>query len=286
MSLQTSFHELPQHYRDMLRNIPYLAQDEEFTLAKKWREEGDREAIDKIIASHLRLVAKMAQGYRGYGLSMADLIAEGHIGMMQAVKHFDPEKGFRFSTYAMWWIRASMQEYILNSWSLVKIGTTAAQKKLFFKLRQIKQKLGVTTLTPEQVGTIAKDLSLRERDVLMMQDRMQGGDHSLNAPLKEESGSASEWIDWVEDGHKNQEAALMDRDEHTKRKQLLDQALGALTKRERDIFHDRRLHEPPFTLDELSTKYTISRERVRQIEVASFVKLQRAIKFHTFGKMW
>lgn len=278
--------DLPDHYMNKIRNIPYLTNDEEFHLAKKWREQGDKDAVDKLVSSHLRLVAKMAQGYRGYGLPMADLIAEGHIGMMQAVKHFDPDKGFRFSTYAMWWIRASMQEYILNSWSLVKIGTTAAQKKLFFKLRTIKQKLGVHTLTPEQVSTIAKDMSVRESDVLMMQERMQGGDHSLNAPLKADSEGDSEWLDWLEDDTDNQELSLIHRDEHKKRKKLLNDALEALTERERNIFHDRRIHEPPMTLDDLSVKYAISRERVRQIELKSFEKLQKSIKFHTFGKLY
>lgn len=278
--------DLPDHYISKIKRIPYLTNDEEFHLAKKWREEGDKDAVDRLIASHLRLVAKMAQGYRGYGLPMSDLIAEGHIGMMQAVKHFDPERGFRFSTYAMWWIRASMQEYILNSWSMVKIGTTSAQKKLFFKLRTIKQKLGVQTLTPEQVSEVAKNLSVRESDVLLMQERMQGGDHSLNAPLKADNDSDSEWIDWVEDDKDSQELSLLHRDEYTKRKKLLDDALSALNEREREIFHDRRIHEPPMTLDELSEKYKLSRERVRQIELKAFEKLQKSIKFHTFGKLY
>lgn len=278
--------DLPEHYMRKIKSIPYLTNEEEFHLAKKWRDQGDKESIDKLVSSHMRLVAKIAQGYRGYGLPMSDLVAEGHIGMMQAVKHFDPERGFRFSTYAMWWIKASIQEYILNSWSLVKIGTTGAQKKLFFKLRQIKQRLNTHTLTPEQVSEIAKNLSVRESDVMMMQERMQGNDHSLNAPLKADGEGESEWIDWLEDETENPELSLVHRDEHQKRRKLLNDSLNALSERERHIFHDRRIHEPPMTLDELSVKYDISRERVRQIEMRAFEKLQKAIKFHTFGKLY
>lgn len=278
-------HDLNQGYLQKIRAIPLLTSDEEYVLAKQWREDGNKKAVEKIVTSHLRLVTKIAQGYRGYGLPISDLVAEGHVGVMQAMRHFDPERGFRFSTYAMWWIKASIQEYILNSWSLVKLGTTSAQKRLFFKLRSLKQKLGVHQLDPQQIKDIAEKMSVRPEDVVQMEERMSGMDHSLNAPLKEGNDSESEWIDWLSDERENQEHTLIQTNELEKRRHLLNKALDALTDRERKIFYDRRLHEPPFTLDELSHKYDISRERVRQIELKAFTKLQKAIKFHSFGQM-
>ncbi len=279
-------HDVNETYLQKIRSIPILSSEEEYVLAKEWRENGNRDAVDKLVTSHLRLVMKIAQGYRGYGLPITDLIAEGHVGVMQAMKHFDPDRGFRFSTYAMWWIKASMQEYILNSWSLVKLGTTSAQKRLFFKLRSMKQKLGVNHLHPEHIKDIAEKLGVRPKDVQQMEERMAGNDHSLNATLSEGSESESEWIDWLTDDRDNQEMNLMRDDELTKRRDLLSKSLDALTLRERDIFYDRRLHEPPFTLDELSHKYSISRERVRQIELKAFSKLIKAVKFHSFGQIF
>ncbi len=248
-------------------------------LAKRWREHSDPEAAQKLVTSHLRLVAKIAMGYRGYGLPLAELISEGNVGMMQAVKRFDPDRGFRLATYAMWWIRASIQEYILHSWSLVKMGTTAAQKKLFFNLRRLKgqiQAIEEGDLSPEHVKKIAAELDVPEADVVSMNRRLAAADHSLNAPLR--ADSEGEWQDWLVDETDDQETRLSERQELGVRRDLLRDAMAHLNERERDILAARRLKEEPATLEDLSQRYGISRERVRQIEVRAFDKLQRAIK--------
>jgi RNA polymerase sigma-32 factor len=256
-----------------------LEQDEEYMLAKRWREDNDTEAAHKLVTSHLRLVAKIAMGYRGYGLPLSELISEGNVGMMQAVKRFDPERGFRLATYAMWWIRAAIQEYILHSWSLVKMGTTAAQKKLFFNLRKLKgqmQAIDEGDLHPEQVETISERLNVPESDVINMNRRLGSPDHSLNAPLRQDGDG--EWQDWLVDEGENQESRLADSEEMSQRRQLLQEAMGALNDRERHILNERRLKENPTTLEDLSQEYGISRERVRQIEVRAFEKLQKAMR--------
>ncbi|HXS40999.1 MAG TPA: RNA polymerase sigma factor RpoH [Stellaceae bacterium] len=266
-------------YLQEIRKFPMLAADEEYMLAKRWREHEDPEAAHRLVTSHLRLVAKIAMGYRGYGLPLSELISEGNVGMMQAVKRFDPDRGFRLATYAMWWIRASMQEYILHSWSLVKIGTTAAQKKLFFNLRRLKgqiQAIEEGDLTPEHVAKIAKELDVPEGDVVSMNRRLLSPDHSLNAPVR--ADGEGEWQDWLVDETESQEAHLAGRQELGIRRDLLRDAMSHLTERERDILTERRLKEVPTTLEDLSDKYRISRERVRQIEVRAFEKLQKAIK--------
>lgn len=261
--------------------MPILTVDEEYQLAKKWREEGDRQAVEKLVSSHLRLVAKIAAGYRGYGLPINDLISEGNIGMMQAMKHFDPERGFRLSTYAIWWIKAAIQEYILHSWSMVKIGTTAAQKKLFFNLRKEKRAFNENEelyLTDEQTAEIAIRLGVKEAEVTEMNQRMISQDHSLNAPIRTSGEGDSEWVDWITDERDNQEVVAVELDELTKRRKLLDKAMMHLTQREQDVIVHRRLKEPGDTLEELSLKLGISRERVRQIEVKAFEKLQKTMK--------
>jgi RNA polymerase sigma-32 factor len=266
-------------YLQEIRKFPMLAADEEYMLAKRWREHEDPEAAHRLVTSHLRLVAKIAMGYRGYGLPLSELISEGNVGMMQAVKRFDPDRGFRLATYAMWWIRASMQEYILHSWSLVKIGTTAAQKKLFFNLRRLKgqiQAIEEGDLTPEHVAKIAKELDVPEGDVVSMNRRLLAPDHSLNAPVR--TDGEGEWQDWLVDETESQETHLAGRQELGIRRDLLRDAMRHLTERERDILTERRLKEVPTTLEDLSDKYRISRERVRQIEVRAFDKLQKAIK--------
>ena len=268
-----------QRYLQDIRQFPMLQPDEEYMLAKRWKEHGDAKAAQKLITSHLRLVAKIAMGYRGYGLPVAELISEGNVGMMQAVKRFDPDRGFRLATYAMWWIRASIQEYILHSWSLVKMGTTAAQKKLFFNLRKLKgqmQAIEEGDLTPEQVTKIATRLGVPEEEVVNMNRRLAGPDSSLNAPVKAEGDM--EWQDWLVDDTPNQEARLGDSQELGQRKNMLAAALKQLTDRERHIIVERRLVDEPKTLEDLSSKYGISRERVRQIEVRAFDKLQKAMK--------
>ena len=266
-------------YLSDIRKFPLLEPQEEFMLAKAWREHGDSKAAHRLVTSHLRLVAKIAMGYRGYGLPVAELISEGNVGMMQAVKRFDPDRGFRLATYAMWWIRASIQEYILHSWSLVKMGTTAAQKKLFFNLRKLKgqmQAIEEGDLTPEQVTKIATRLGVPEEEVVNMNRRLAGPDSSLNAPVKAEGDM--EWQDWLVDDTPNQEARLGDSQELGQRKNMLAAALKQLTDRERHIIVERRLVDEPKTLEDLSSKYGISRERVRQIEVRAFDKLQKAMK--------
>jgi RNA polymerase sigma-32 factor len=266
-------------YLSEIRKFPLLEPQEEFMLAKRWREHGESEAAHKLVTSHLRLVAKIAMGYRGYGLPVAELISEGNVGMMQAVKRFDPDRGFRLATYAMWWIRASIQEYILHSWSLVKMGTTAAQKKLFFNLRKLKgqmQAIEEGDLSPEQVSKIATRLGVPEEEVVNMNRRLAAPDSSLNAAVKAEGDM--EWQDWLVDDTPNQEARLGDSQEMSQRKHMLAQALKSLSDRERHIIVERRLVDEPKTLEDLSSKYGISRERVRQIEVRAFDKLQKAMK--------
>jgi RNA polymerase sigma-32 factor len=266
-------------YLREIRKFPMLAPEEEYMLAKRWREHEDPDAAHRLVTSHLRLVAKIAMGYRGYGLPLSELISEGNVGMMQAVKRFDPDRGFRLATYAMWWIRAAIQEYILHSWSLVKMGTTAAQKKLFFNLRKLKgqlQAIDEGDLSPENVTKIATELGVPESDVVSMNRRLAAPDHSLNAPLK--SDGEGEWQDWLVDDASDQETNLSERQELGLRRDLLREAMSHLTERERDILIERRLKEEPTTLEDLSQKYRISRERVRQIEVRAFEKLQKAIK--------
>ncbi len=266
-------------YLQSIRKFPMLSQDREYQLAKAWREEGDVEAAHSLVTSHLRLVAKIAMGYRGYGLPVAELISEGNVGMMQAIKRFDPEKGFRLATYAMWWIRASIQEYILHSWSLVKIGTTAAQKKLFFNLRKLKGQMSAIDdgdLSPEQVRKIASRLDVPEQDVVQMNRRLAAHDNSLNAPLRQDG--EGEWQDWLVDDSPDQEASFAENEELTRRRALLGEAMATLNEREQHILRERRLKEDPTTLEDLSHSYGISRERVRQIEVRAFEKLQKAIR--------
>jgi RNA polymerase sigma-32 factor len=266
-------------YLQEIRKFPLLEPQQEFMLAKAWREHGDSKAAHQLVTSHLRLVAKIAMGYRGYGLPVAELISEGNVGMMQAVKRFDPDRGFRLATYAMWWIRASIQEYILHSWSLVKMGTTAAQKKLFFNLRKLKgqmQAIEEGDLSPEQVTKIATRLGVPEEEVVNMNRRLAAPDSSLNAPVKAEGDM--EWQDWLVDDSPNQEACLAESQELGQRKTMLAAALKQLTDRERHIIVERRLVDEPKTLEDLSSKYGISRERVRQIEVRAFDKLQKAMK--------
>jgi len=268
------------NYLSEIRKFPLLEKEEEFTLARKWHEAGDRTAAHKLVTSHLRLVAKIALGYKGYGLPVSDLISEGNIGMMQAVKKFDPDKGFRLATYAMWWIRASIQEYILHSWSLVKIGTTAAQKKLFFNLRKLKSEIEVMDegdLAPEDVKLISDRLDVSENDVIQMNRRLLASDHSLNSPLKSDS-EVGEWQDWLTDTGKSHEQALGEQEELDIRKSLLKQAITTLNEREQEIFKRRRILDPPETLEELSQTYDISRERVRQVEVRAFQKIQHYIQ--------
>ena len=268
-------------YLQEIRKFPMLTVDEEFMLAKSWREHQDTEAAHKLVTSHLRLVAKIAMGYRGYGLPLSELVSEGNVGMMQAVKRFDPDRGFRLATYAMWWIRASIQEYILHSWSLVKIGTTAAQKKLFFNLRKLKGQMKAIDegdLAPETVTRIAERLGVPEQDVITMNRRLASPDHSLNAPLRNDGEGEGEWQDWLVDEREDQESRLARTEEFSKRSALLRDAMTGLNKRERHILTERRLRDEPTTLENLSQQYGISRERVRQIEVRAFEKLQKAIK--------
>ena len=265
-------------YLAEIKRFPMLEPQEEFMLAKSWREHGDREAAHKLVTSHLRLVAKIAMGYRGYGLPIGEVISEGNVGLMQAVKRFEPDKGFKLATYAMWWIRASIQEYILRSWSLVKLGTTASQKKLFFNLRKAKSKiaaLGEGDMRPDQVELIATRLGVAPKEVVDMNRRL-GGDASLNAPLRQEG--EGEWQDWLVDESASQESVLVDREESDERHDALKSALRVLNARERRIFEARRLAEDPVTLEQLSTEFGVSRERVRQIEVRAFEKVQAAVK--------
>ena len=266
-------------YLEEIRRFPMLEPHQEYMLAKRWREHGDAEAAHELITSHLRLVARIAMGYRGYGLPIGEVISEGNVGLMQAVKRFEPDRGFRLATYAMWWIRASIQEYILRSWSLVKMGTTAAQKKLFFNLRRAKSQLQALEdgdLRPEHVESIAKKFGVSEEDVISMNRRL-GGDASLNAPVRADSESG-EWQDWLVDDGPDQEEQLVKSEELGRRKSYLSDALSSLNDRERRIFEARRLSDDPITLEELSTEFGVSRERIRQIEVRAFEKVQKAVQ--------
>jgi len=267
-------------YLSEIRKFPMLGKDEEFMLAKAWQEHEDPEAAHKLVTSHLRLVAKIAMGYRGYGLPIGEVISEGNVGLMQAVKKFDPDKGFRLATYAMWWIRASIQEYILRSWSLVKMGTTAAQKKLFFNLRKAKSEISALEegdLHPDQVHLIATKLGVLDEEVVSMNRRLSGGDASLNAPLR--ADGESEWQDWlVDEDTPSQEHIVAENEERSLRMGLLEEAMAELTERERHILTERRLKDDPTTLEELASEYGVSRERVRQIEVRAFEKLQKAMR--------
>jgi RNA polymerase sigma-32 factor len=266
---------------EQIRQFPMLKADEEYMLARAFNERGDVEAAHKLVTSHLRLVAKIAMGYRGYGLPVADLISEGNLGMMHAVKKFDPERGFRLATYAMWWIKASIQEYVLRSWSLVKIGTTASQKKLFFNLRRIKGRIGAIDrgdLSPQDVSDIADELNVPEADVISMNQRMAGGDHSLNTPVSAEGlDNGGEWLDWLEDERPDQESSFADTEELSKRQNLMVDAMQELNPREVRIIEARRLAEPPLTLEALADEFSVSRERIRQIEVRAFEKLSKAV---------
>jgi RNA polymerase sigma-32 factor len=266
-------------YLEEIRQFPMLEPQQEYMLAKRWREHGDRDAAHELVTSHLRLVARIAMGYRGYGLPVGEVISEGNVGLMQAVKRFDPDKGFRLATYAMWWIRAAIQEYILRSWSLVKMGTTAAQKKLFFNLRKIKGQLKALEegdLRPDQVKRIATQLGVTEEDVVSMNRRL-AGDSSLNAPVRNDSESG-EWQDWLVDETMDQETALAESEEAQRRRGMLNNALKGLNERERRVFEARRLAEDPLTLEELSAEFGVSRERIRQIEVRAFEKVQKAVQ--------
>jgi RNA polymerase sigma-32 factor len=266
-------------YLEEIRRFPMLEPQDEYMLAKRWREHGDRDAAHKLVTSHLRLVAKIAMGYRGYGLPISEVISEGNVGLMQAVKRFEPEKGFRLATYAMWWIKAAIQEYILRSWSLVKMGTTANQKKLFFNLRKAKSKISALEdgdLRPDQVKLIAKRLGVTEQDVVDMNRRL-GGDVSLNSPIRED-GDSGEWQDWLVDDVSDQESRLVESEESDNRRKALGDALSVLNDRERRIFEARRLADDPITLEDLAAEFGVSRERVRQIEVRAFEKVQRAVK--------
>tara|TARA_R110002126_G_scaffold4971_5_gene25979 strand:- start:31 stop:939 length:909 start_codon:yes stop_codon:yes gene_type:complete len=271
-------------YLQEIRKFPLLEPDEEFMLAKRWKEHEDQEAAARMVNSHLRLVAKIAMGYRGYGLPLGEVISEGNVGLMQAIKRFEPDKGFRLATYAMWWIKASIQEYILRSWSLVKIGTTAAQKKLFFNLRRMKGEIKALEegdLNQENLEKIATTLDVSEQEVINMNRRMSGPDSSLNAPVR--ADSEGEWQDWLIDDSDNQETVLADQEEMAERRKMLVEAMKVLNERERLILAARRLQEDPQTLEELSQEYGISRERVRQIEVRAFEKLQKAMKSAAIG---
>jgi RNA polymerase sigma-32 factor len=268
-------------YLDQIKKFPMLTAEDEYNLAKDWLDENNTKAAHKLVTSHLRLVAKIAMGYRGYGLPVADLIAEGNIGMMHAVKKFDPERGFRLATYAMWWIKAAIQEFVLRSWSQVKIGTTASQKKLFFNLRKIKSKINALDdgdLSPNQVNHIAKSLDVSEDDVISMNRRMLGGDHSLNAQMNKNDGEETEWQDLLTDDRENQETLFEKHEEKTIRSKLMIDALNLLKSREKDIIIKRRLTDNPMTLEDLSQEYKVSRERIRQIENRAFEKLQEAMK--------
>ena len=286
MNIKTEISNLPvltgesglSLYLAQIKKFPMLEAEEEYMLAKNWRDKGNLKSAHKLVTSHLRLVAKIAMGYRGYGLPVSELISEGNIGLMQAVKKFDPDKGFRLATYAMWWIKAGIQEYVLRSWSLVKMGTTAAQKKLFFNLKKLKKQIAPTEegdLKKEQVNEISKRLGVKSDEVISMNRRMMGQEKSLNDPVK--SGEKGEWQDWVVDETLDQELYMAQKQELHERKNLLNEAIKILNDRERFIIQDRKLSENPKTLDELSKKYKISRERIRQIETKAFEKLQKAM---------
>lgn len=268
-------------YMQEIRKFPMLEPEQEYMLAKRWVEDEDTDAAHQMVTSHLRLAAKIAMGYRGYGLPTAEVISEANVGLMQAVKKFDPEKGFRLATYAMWWIRASIQEYVLRSWSLVKMGTTSAQKKLFFNLRKAKSRIGALEdgdMRPENVERIAKDLGVTETEVISMNRRLSGGDASLNAQVGSDGEGTMQWQDWLEDEDADQATAYEESDELAARRELLAEAMDVLNDREKDILMQRRLAEETITLEDLSGQYDVSRERIRQIEVRAFEKLQKRMK--------
>ena len=267
------------NYLEQIKKFPMLSLKEEYMLARRWKDRGDLKAAQKLVTSHLRLVAKIAMGYRGYGLPVSELVSEGNIGLMKAVKKFDPKKGFRLATYAMWWIKASMQEYVLRSWSLVKMGTTTAQKKLFFNLKKIKNQLSIHEtgdLTPEHVNTISKQLNVKEEEVISMNRRMHGKEKSLNTPISEDNDS-SELQDWIVDNGLDQELKVSQEQEFNNRKKLMEDSMSVLNQREKEVLTARRLTDESLTLEELSKKYKISRERIRQIETKAFEKLQKAM---------
>ena len=269
-----------QRYMQEIRQFPMLKPDEEYQLAKDWREQGNREAAHKLVTSHLRLVAKIAMGYRGYGLPISEVISEGNVGLMQAVKRFEPDRGFRLATYAMWWIKASIQEYILRSWSLVKMGTTASQKKLFFNLRKVKGQIEALEdgdLRPDQVTEIATRLGVPEQDVISMNRRL-GGDSSLNSPLSRDAEGGGEWQDWLVDEDDTPDVAYEQSEQQEMRSKLLHQAMNSLNSRERRIFEARRMSEDPMTLEDLSQEFNVSRERIRQIEVKAYEKVEKAVR--------
>ncbi|MCP4932866.1 MAG: RNA polymerase sigma factor RpoH [bacterium] len=266
-------------YLSDIRKFPMLKPDEEFTLAKNWREKDDKEAAHRLVTSHLRLVAKIAMGYRGYGLPINEVVSEGNVGLMQAVKRFEPDKGFRLATYAMWWIRAAIQEYILRSWSLVRMGTTAAQKKLFFNLRKVKGQIDALEdgdLTHEHVEEVSRRLGVKEEEVISMNRRLSG-DSSLNAPVRNDAEGGGEWLDWLVDEEVDQETVLGDNQELDQRREMLKDAMSELNEREQRIFTMRRLSEDPMTLEQLSQEFDVSRERIRQIEVRAFEKIQKGV---------
>jgi RNA polymerase sigma-32 factor len=268
-------------YLQEIRKFPMLEPEQEYMLAKRWVEDEDTDAAHQMVTSHLRLAAKIAMGYRGYGLPQAEVISEANVGLMQAVKRFDPEKGFRLATYAMWWIRAAIQEYILRSWSLVKLGTTSAQKKLFFNLRKAKARIGALEdgdLRPENVARIAHDRGGTETEVISMTRRLSGGDASLNATVGSDDDGSTQWQDWLEDESANQAADYAEKDEYTQRIAMMEEAMDVLNERERDILTQRRLQDSPVTLEDLSGVYNVSRERIRQIEVRAFEKLQKRMR--------
>ncbi len=268
-------------YLQEIRKFPMLEPEQEYMLAKRWVDHEDTDAAHQMVTSHLRLAAKIAMGYRGYGLPQAEVISEANVGLMQAVKKFDPEKGFRLATYAMWWIRASIQEYVLRSWSMVKLGTTSAQKKLFFNLRKAKSRIGALEegdMRPENVARIAHDLGVTEKEVISMNRRMSGGDASLNAVVGSDDGGTTQWQDWLEDEDANTASDYAEKDEYDHRMALMDEAMEVLNDRERDILTQRRLKDKPVTLEDLSGVYDVSRERIRQIEVRAFEKLQKKMR--------
>jgi RNA polymerase sigma-32 factor len=284
--MNQSAEELCKRYARAVMDIPVLSSEEEYICAKDWREKQNKKALDRLVSSHLRLVMKVAQGYRGYGLPISELIAEGNVGILQATNNFDPEKGVKFSTYSTWWIRASMQEYVLKSWSLVKMGTTTAQRKLFFGLRKIKRALDLednsSYLTNEKIQTIAEKLEVKPEEVVDMHNRFAAKDSSLNTPMSMASESESEWIEWVSDDSESHEDVILEQDEHSRKNKLFEQAILTLSDRERYIISERRLKEEPKTLEEIAQELGLSRERVRQLEVQTFDKLKKAVKNLSF----
>lgn len=284
--MNQSAEEICKRYARTVMDIPILSSEEEYICAKDWREKQSKKALDRLVSSHLRLVMKVAQGYRGYGLPISELVAEGNVGILQATKNFDPEKGVKFSTYSTWWIRASMQEYVLKSWSLVKMGTTSAQRKLFFSLRKLKRTLDAednsSYLTNEKIQTIADKLEVKPEEVVDMHNRFAGKDSSLNAPMSSASESESEWIEWVSDDSESHETLILETDEYTRKNELFEEALLKLSDREKYIIAERRLKDKPKTLEDIAQELGLSRERVRQLEVLAFDKLKKAVKSLSF----